>query len=112
MPESPARLVVQSRDEPRRAVRCVAEVVEPARAAVVAMILHDANTPFVERGVYIIGYCELVDGYRHAFADPQSRRGRRSGSVRYSRTANHPADPRCPECAATTPTESEARDDH
>ena len=62
------------------------------------MILDDADHPAVESGVYVIGYTELVDGYRHAYADPDSRRGRRSGKVRYSRTADHPADPRCPEC--------------
>lgn len=58
------------------------------------MILHDANSPHVERGLYVIGYCEMVDGYRHAYRDE------RKGIVRYSRKADHPADPRCPECAA------------
>jgi hypothetical protein len=62
------------------------------------MILDDADFPAVEGGRYVIAYCELVDGYRHAYADPDSRRGRRSGKVRYSRRADHPADPRCPEC--------------
>lgn len=62
------------------------------------IILCDADHPAVERGLYVISYNEMVDGYRHAYADPDSRRGRRSGRVRYSRTANHPADPHCPEC--------------
>lgn len=34
-----------------------------------------------------------TDGYRHAFYDEKRRR------VRYSRSADHPEDPRCPECA-------------
>jgi hypothetical protein len=64
----------------------------------VTFIIDDADYPAVEGGVYVISYNEMVDGYRHAYADPDSRRGRRSGKVRYSRTAGHPADPRCPEC--------------
>lgn len=62
------------------------------------VILCDANSTPVENGRYFIGYIEAVDGYRHAYADPNSRRGRRSGAARYARTADHPADPRCPEC--------------
>ena len=62
------------------------------------MILDDADHPAVEGGVYQISYTELVDGYRHAYAAPVSKYGHRK-VVRYSRTANHPADPRCPECA-------------
>ncbi len=63
-----------------------------------AMILDDANHPAVEGGVYHIAYGELVDGYRHAwFEDSPNPRKRR---VRYSRDRNHPADSRCPECAA------------
>lgn len=72
------------------------------------MIIHDADHPFVEGGVYHIGYGELVDGYRHAFYDERRRR------VRYSREPNHPADPRCPECNpsnATKPTEYEETHD-
>lgn len=57
------------------------------------IILDDANTPAVECGVYVVSYCELVDGYRHAYYDPKARR------VRYTRNRAHPADPRCPECA-------------
>lgn len=62
------------------------------------IIICDADYPPVEDGRYHIAYNEAVDGYRHAYADPDSRRGRRRGKVRYSRTPNHPADPRCPEC--------------
>ena len=61
------------------------------------MILDDANSPAVEGGRYVIGYCELVDGYRHAYRAPVGKYGHRT-VIRYSRTANHPADPRCPEC--------------
>lgn len=57
------------------------------------MILHDASNPIVERGLYCLSYCEIVDGYRHAYWDERKYR------VRYSRTADHPADPRCPGCA-------------
>jgi hypothetical protein len=56
------------------------------------VILHDADRPFVERGVYYIQYGELVDGYRHAYYDEKRRR------VRYSRTRDHPHDPKCPGC--------------
>ena len=63
------------------------------------MILDDADNPGVEGGTYVISYCELVDGYRHAY-ETTTRFGQRK-VVRYSRTPNHPADPRCPECAAT-----------
>lgn len=63
------------------------------------MILDDANSPAVEGGLYVIAYGELVDGYRHAYRAPVGRHGFRT-TVRYSRSANHPADLRCPECAA------------
>lgn len=69
------------------------------REAVV--ILDDADHPVVEGGLYQISYGELVDGYRHAYEAPAGKYGRRT-VVRYSRTANHPADPRCPECAERT----------
>ena len=61
------------------------------------MILDDASKPAVEGGRYVIGYSELVDGYRHAYRSPARKYGYRM-EVRYSRTADHPADPRCPEC--------------
>jgi hypothetical protein len=59
------------------------------------MIIDDADTPPVERGLIHIGYNESVDGYRHAYRIEV--RGRTV--VRYSRTFNHPPDPACPECA-------------
>lgn len=62
------------------------------------IVVDDADFPAVEGGRYVIAYGEMVDGYRHAYADPDSRRGRRRGKVRYSRKAGHPADPCCPEC--------------
>lgn len=61
------------------------------------MIIDDASHPAIEGGVYHIAYGELVDGYRHAY-EVTSPYGYRK-EVRYSRTPNHPADPRCPECA-------------
>lgn len=65
------------------------------------MILDDASHPAVEGGTYVIAYGELVDGYRHAYKWT-SPHGHRS-EVRYSRTPNHPPDPRCPECAEAQP---------
>ena len=62
------------------------------------MILDDANSPAVEGGTYVIPYNEMVDGYWHAYKAPVGRSGFRK-AVRYSRSANHPPDPRCPECA-------------
>ena len=67
------------------------------------MIIDDADRPAVEGGHYVIAYGELVDGYRHAYATTTGRHGRGRKVVRYSRTANHPADPRCPECAGVKP---------
>jgi len=60
------------------------------------LIIHDADHPHIEGGLYVIAYGELVDGYRHAYYDPKKRR------VRYSRYRAHPADPGCPECAEDT----------
>ena len=59
-----------------------------------AVIICDADTPPIENGLIFIGYCELVDGYRHAYRTKV--RGRTV--VRYSRSASHPADDACPEC--------------
>lgn len=61
------------------------------------MIIDDADHPAVEGGTYVIGYPELVDGYRHAFFDDR-RRSLGGQRVRYSRNPSHPLDPRCPEC--------------
>jgi hypothetical protein len=63
------------------------------------VIIHDADTPAIERGLIHIGYNEMVDGYWHAYRI--QKRGRTI--VRYSRTANHPQDDACPECAADRP---------
>jgi len=49
------------------------------------IVIDDADRPAVEGGVYVIGYIEAVDGYRHAWRDERSRK------VRYSRTPNHAA---------------------
>jgi len=64
-----------------------------------AVIIDDADHPSIEGGVYHIGYVEMVDGYRHAYRAPVGKCGHRT-VIRYSRSPNHPADPRCPECAA------------
>lgn len=63
------------------------------------MILDDASRPAVEGCAYVIGYCEAVDGYWHAYWVDSPNPNKRG--VRYSRTANHPPDPRCPECNGT-----------
>lgn len=60
------------------------------------IVLDDADQPAVEGGVYRIAYGELVDGYRHAYASIDRFKRR---VVRYSRTADHPIDPACPQCA-------------
>ena len=61
------------------------------------MIIDDADHPAVEGGTYVIGYNELVDGYRHAYRVQNQTKTR--SWVRYSRSFAHPTDPRCPECA-------------
>lgn len=43
---------------------------------------------------YHVGYSNLVDGYRHAWAE--TVRGRTI--IRHGRDFGHPHDPRCPEC--------------
>lgn len=58
------------------------------------MIICDANHAPIEQGRIFIGYCEMVDGYRHAWRETKHGRTK----IRYSRTANHPTDPACPEC--------------
>lgn len=60
------------------------------------MLICDASSPQAGSDrPYFIGYVEMVDGYRHAWIE-ESRSGRKT--LRHGRTANHPADPRCPEC--------------
>lgn len=92
--------MVQPRTQPLWSVCVETPLVEPpARllaGLVPSVILDDANNPAVERDVYVIPYNESVDGYWHAyFVDSPNPRKR---GVRYSRTRNHPLDPRCPEC--------------
>jgi hypothetical protein len=58
------------------------------------IIICGTDTPQGGIGPYYIGYSDLVDGYRHAWLDTSSRRP----VMKRGRTANHPADPRCPEC--------------
>lgn len=51
------------------------------------------------KGPYFIGYSDMVDGYRHAYAETD-RLGRRK--IRTTRNATHPPDPRCPGCLERT----------
>lgn len=62
------------------------------------MILCDASNPGTDSaGLYECPYSESVDGYRHGFLHED---GYGRSWVKWTRAANHPADPRCPECAA------------
>jgi hypothetical protein len=56
------------------------------------MILCDASAPGESGGVYTVPYVEAVDGRFHGYMT------RRDG-VAWVRSADHPADPKCPECA-------------
>ena len=58
-------------------------------------ILCGTDNPQSGNRPYFIGYSDMVDGYRHAYAE-KDQFGRTR--IRRSRTANHPADPRCPGC--------------
>lgn len=53
----------------------------------------------IGQGPYFIGYSDMVDGYRHAYAETDQL-GRRK--IRTTRNAIHPPDPRCPGCAEGT----------
>lgn len=68
------------------------------------MIIDDASRPGIEKGAYITPYCEAVDGYRHGYYVDSPNPNKRG--VRWTRSANHPPDPRCPACppAADHPT--------
>lgn len=55
------------------------------------MIICDADDAAMWDSRIHIGYCQMVDGYRHAWREPD-------GKIRYSRSPNHPPDPACPEC--------------
>ena len=59
------------------------------------VILCGTDNPQPGTHPYVIGYIDMVDGYRHAWAET-NRFGRTR--IRRSRTAAHPDDPRCPEC--------------
>jgi hypothetical protein len=56
------------------------------------VILCDASNPGMDGDVYHVPYNEAVDGYRHAYATKHK-------GVQWSRSMDHPADPRCPGCA-------------
>lgn len=60
------------------------------------VIICGTNDPQPGARPYFIGYSDMVDGYRHAYAETD-RLGRTR--LRRSRSANHPPDPRCPGCA-------------
>lgn len=64
------------------------------------MILCDASRPGQSKGRYVIPYGEAVDGYWHAYYVDSPNPNKRG--VRYSRKANHPPDPKCPECNPTS----------
>lgn len=59
------------------------------------MRLCTSDMPDVQKGLYITPYTESVDGYRHGYRNHH-------GLVQWTRNADHPADAKCPECAATT----------
>lgn len=46
---------------------------------------------------YFTFYCDLVDGYRHAWLEWNKTHTR--ATIRRGRNFGHPPDPRCPECA-------------
>lgn len=67
-------------------------------------IVCDASSQQPGTTPYHIGYIEMVDGYRHAWT-VISRSGRRT--LLHGRAANHPPDPRCPECHPPAPTKGD-----
>ena len=64
------------------------------------VILCGTDRPQAGTAPYYIGYSDLVDGYRHAWTEVSKGGHRRK--VRVGRSANHPPDPRCPECVSPT----------
>ena len=58
------------------------------------MILCTSERPGMAGAAYHLPYIEAVEGKRHGY---MGRHG-----VTWTRTATHPADPKCPECAANT----------
>lgn len=63
------------------------------------VIICGTDNPQPGQQTYFIGYCDMVDGYRHAYAET-NRFGRTT--IKRSRSNVHPADPRCPGCAGVT----------
>lgn len=59
------------------------------------VLLCGTDSPQPGTAPYYVGYSDMVDGYRHAWTETD-RFGRKK--IRRGRTANHPADSRCPEC--------------
>lgn len=66
----------------------------------------DASSPGLNGEVYNLPYAEAVEGKRHGYE--VRKRKRTTGEeyslgVEWTRNPDHPADPRCPECANPTP---------
>ena len=82
----------------------------PITAETAQVILCGTDRPQAGSAPYYIAYSDLVDGYRHAWAEV-GKRGH-SRKVRVGRNANHPPDPRCPEChpLSNPPTGGESDD--
>ena len=51
----------------------------------------DSSAPGMAGGVYHLPYVEAVEGKRHGYMT-------RHDGVTWTRSASHPADPKCPEC--------------
>jgi hypothetical protein len=56
----------------------------------------DSSRPGMAGDVYQVPYAEAVQGYRHGFMTHHN-------GVIWTRSPNHPPDPRCPECSAYGP---------
>lgn len=54
-------------------------------------MLCDSSAPATSGGVYCVPYLESVNGQFHGH--------RTRGGVEWTRNANHPPDPECPECS-------------
>jgi hypothetical protein len=63
------------------------------RPAPAPLVLCDASSPgMTAAGVYHTPYVESVEGYRHAYATKHE-------GIQWTRSMNHPPDPKCPGCA-------------
>jgi hypothetical protein len=62
----------------------------------------DSSSPGESGGVYTLPYGEAVEGKRHGYEDAgTTRTGRQwTRGVQWTRNADHPPDPKCPECHA------------